>query len=137
MEYPQYPLSQFNYLYDNNIFNDFKIYANSTYLQCLLRQSKTNECIGKKTTLDRPNAWFKSKDHSIRFGGLDKWVNSKQNGQIIATFKKISDATENIKKGKKESLENINKTIKKAKTYIDDNILAFVRNEPNTHFILL
>lgn len=135
--YPGYPLSSFDYLYDESILNDFKLYANIKYLPCVLLQSTRKKCIGEKITLDRPNAWFENVNFSIWFGGLDKWVASKNNKQIIASFKAISDTVEHIKRQETVSLEKVGMTIHLAKKYIDENIMAFVRTHPNTNFILL
>ena len=135
-EYPSYPLSRFDYLYDENILNDFKIYTNLKYLQCLLFQSKLGKCVGEKTSLDRPNAWFMSESYSVRFGGLDKWINSKDNGQIIASFKTIHDTAAYIKKHQTISMSehDIDIIIAKAKKYIDKNIIDFVESHPDTMF---
>lgn len=135
-EYRNYPLAQFDYLYDESFWNDFKVYFNNKYLPCLFLLSESEECIGEKITLDRPNAWFKNEGHSIRFGGLDKWIASKDNKQIITSFKDISEAVQLIKSQEQESLADVDTVINKAKVYIDENILSFVKTEPNTHFIL-
>ena len=134
--YPNYPLSRFDYLYDESTLNDFKLYANIKYLPCLLLQSTHSKCVGEKITLDRPNAWFESVDNSIRFGGLDKWIASKNNKQIIASFKDISETVDHIKRQETVSLDKVDITIGMAKKYIDDNIMDFVRTHPNTKFIL-
>lgn len=135
--YPGYPLSSFDYLYDESTLNDFKLYANIKYLPCVLLHSTRKKCIGEKITLDRPSAWFENINFSIWFGGLDKWVASKNNKQIIASFKAISDTVEHIKRQETVSLEKVDMTIHLAKKYIDENIMAFVKTHPNTNFILL
>lgn len=135
-EYPKYPLSQFDYLYDENFWNDFRVYFNNKYLPCLFLLSKSERCIGEKITLDRPNAWFENEGHSIRFGGLDKWVSAKDNGQIIASFKDISETVQHIKNQEQKSLTDVDIIVNKAKVYIDENILSFVKTEPKTKFIL-
>ena len=135
-EYPGYPLSRFDYLYDESMLNDFKLYSNIKYLPCVLLQSTYSKCVGEKITLDRPNAWFESVGNSIRFGGLDKWISSKDNGQIIASFKDISETAEHIKRQETVSLDKVEITIGMAKKYIDENIMDFVRTHPNTKFIL-
>jgi hypothetical protein len=120
-EYPGYPLSRFEYLYDDNILNDFKIYSNLKYLPCLLLQSKISKCVGEKTNLDRPNAWFMSEAHSVRFGGLDKWINAKDNGQIIEAFKEIHQTALALKKHTLVSMEDADIIIGKAKKYINES----------------
>jgi len=136
-EYPSYPLSRFDYLYDENWFNDFKLYANLKYLPCLLLQSSNSKCVGEKISLDRPNAWFEYFDQIVRFGGLEKWIKSKNNGQIIDAFKSIHETAEHLRKHETVSLQDVDITIGLAKKYIDENILKFVRAYPDTKFILV
>ena len=135
--YPSYPLSQFDYLYDKSTLNDFKLYANIKYLPCVLSQSSRKKCVGEKITLDRPGAWFDNINFSLQFGGLDKWIAAKDNEQIIGSFKAISQTVEHLKRQETVSLEKADETIIKAKKYIEDNILDFVRKYPDTKFILL
>ncbi len=135
-EYPHYPLSQFDYLYDENSWNDFRVYFNNKYLSCVFLLSKSEGCIGEKVTLDRPNAWFANPNHSVRFGGFDKWIAAKENGQIIKSIKNISETVEHLKRQELISLDNVDTTISMAKKYIDENIIDFVRMHPNTNFIL-
>ncbi len=135
-EYTHYPLSNFDYLYDNIFWNDFRIYFNNKYLSCLLLGSKSEECIGRKTTLDKPNAWYDEENNKGRFGGLDNWIAYKDNPYMAASFKTISETVQHIKNKEKGSLEDLDITINKAKVYIDENILSLVKMEPNTYFIL-
>ncbi|MBL0703247.1 MAG: hypothetical protein JJV95_04620, partial [Sulfurospirillum sp.] len=62
-----------NYLYDDNPFNDFNAYINNKYLKCLFSTSNKSICMGRKSDFDRPNTWHKTENHSVRFGGLDNW----------------------------------------------------------------
>lgn len=135
--YPNYPLSQFDYLYDESRLNDFKLYANIKYLPCLLLQSTRKKCVGEKITLDRPSAWFENVNFSLQFGGLDKWIAAKNNEQIITSLKAISKTVEHLKCQETLSVEKVDDTIIKAKKYIEENILDFVKKYPNTKFILL
>ncbi len=133
-----YPLSQFDFLYDENFWNDFKVYFNYKYLPCTFLMSKSERCVGKAVTLDRPNAWFGKKRHSDCYGGLDKWIACKDNSAATTgAIKNISETVQHIKDQEKKSLNDVNTTISKAKAYIDENILSFVRREPKTRFILV
>ena len=135
--YPGYPLSQFDYLYDESRVNDFKLYANIKYLPCVLLQSTRKKCVGEKITLDRPGAWFENENFSLQFGGLDKWIAAKDNEQIIGSFKAISQTVEHLEHQETVSAEKADDIITKAQKYIEDNILDFVRKNPDTTFLLL
>ncbi len=135
--YKPYPLQNFSYLYDNNPINDINAYMNNKYLKCLRQYSIKKECTGDRTSLDRPGAWYKSKHHSIRYGGLDKWFSAKNNYQIKNAFKRISTTVNKIQQDKTISLKNINTKIKKAKKYVDDNLLTIVKKYPDTDFLVV
>ncbi len=135
--YPSYPIELFDYLYDEKKLNDFKAYFNYTFLECLLTFSKSEQCIGLKTTLDKPNDWYNDKGNKERFGGLQKWFEAKNSSAIKSVFKNIVSTTEKIRSGEVLRLENIDLKILKAKHYVDETIIDFARNNPKTEFIMI
>ncbi len=135
--YPSYPLELFDYLYDKKEFNDFKAYFNYDFLGCLLTFSKSEQCIGHKTSLDRPNAWFDEEGNKARYGGLHKWLEANNSNAIKSVFKNIISETKKIKSDDVISLENIEIKIFKAKHYVDETIIDFVKKNPKTEFLML
>jgi len=131
-----YPIDKFNYLYDDNVLNDFELYFNDKYIGCLFRFSKEKECVGNVNSLDRPAAWYKSKHHAPRYGGLDNWFKAKNNAQIKAAFKTIVNTTKKIKAHKTLPLNDVDIKIDKAKKYIDATLLKSIQNAPDTEFLL-
>lgn len=127
----------FNFLYDNNPFNDFKVYWNNKFIHCILTFSENDECIGNKTTLEYPNAWFNSEFYSQKFGGIDNWFKLENNEQIKDSFSEIVSTSNKIKKGEVESLNGIEEKIIKAKENINEYLLKNVSNFPNTRFIMI
>jgi len=135
--YKPYPLKNYTFLYDQNPFNDIDVYMNNKFLKCLIKISTSKECVGNIVSLDRPGAWYKSKYHSIRYGGLDKWFAVKNNSQIKAAFRTIISISKKIEQHKTVSLKNIDKKITKAKNYINDTILSLVKKHPKTQFLMV
>ena len=135
--YPGYPLELFDYLYDENRLNDFKAYLNYDFIKCLLTISKNEECIGQKTTLDRPSAWYNNENYKSRFGGLNKWFQAKNDNKIKMAFKKIVLKTKYIESGKVQIPTNIDNNISRSKYYIDETIINFVKKYPETEFIMV
>ena len=133
----KYPIEQYSYLYDNNPFNDIKVYMNNRYIKCLMTFSSSKTCIGDRKGLDRPGAWYYFKGHSMRFGGLDKWFAAKNNGQIKRVFRSISLTAKQVKQGKIMSLKGIYVKIEKAKKYIDQYIINLAKNHPNIKFLMV
>lgn len=136
-DYPSYPLSLFDYLYDNSIINDLKSYLTYDFLKCLLTFSNSVQCIGHKTSLDRPNAWFNEKGNKVRYGGLSKWFEADNSNKIKDVFRDIVFQTEQIKLGKPLALRDIDSKISNAKYYINRNIINFIKENPKTDFILI
>lgn len=135
--HPKYPIKTFDYLYDNNPLNDFKVYMNDKYVKCLITFSKKTRCIGYKLNLDRPKAWFNKKHHADRFGGLENWFKGKNSKQAINGYKNISNIAHNVKMNKKISGKQIDKKLLETKKYIYDYIIYYVEKYPTTEFILI
>ena len=90
-QHRNYPIETFNFLYDQNQFNDFKIYFNDKYLKCLYGFSQDNNCIGNKVSLDRPNAWYMQKRHTSRYGGIKNWFKMKHNKKMERMIRQAYD----------------------------------------------
>ena len=125
--------SNFDFLYDDTKLNDMKVYLSPKYLFCAIYNSY---CL-LDTNIDRPNAWYKDKRHSQRFGGLDNWFKAENNHQIKDTFKAILESIKQIKLKKTNIDNNIQENIFKSKKYIDDTIIKFVSKYSDTQFILI
>jgi len=132
-----YSMSNWDYLYDYNPFNDFNAYTNDKYLKCLFGFHNKKKCMGRKINLDRPNAWYKAKFHSVRFGGLDNWFKAENNIQIKSAFTQVLQSIKNIKAGHIVEDPNISIRIKKSQVYIDENLISAVKKYPDTEFIFL
>ena len=85
-----YPLSEWSFLYDENYFNDVKVYLNRRYLGCLAKWSSSPECIGRQVDLDRPAAWIGEARHASRFGGLDNWIMHHEDGELADLLHRTS-----------------------------------------------
>lgn len=132
-----FAISKWDYLYDDNPFNDFNAYVNDKYLKCLFLTSNKKKCMGRKADFDRPNTWHKLKDQSVRFGGLDNWFKAKNDKQVKSAFKSILGTIKQIKLDKTKIDKNLKENILKSQKYIDDTLIKFVPKYSNTEFILL
>ena len=121
----------FSFLYDNNPFNDYKIYLTDEFLEQIFRKEN---CI--KSDIDRPKAWFKYRGFTATMGGFDKWIMYKNNNLMPRSLSAIVTAVENIKNNDTQQLLNTEKRINEATQYIDDNILKFVIKNPDIEFLL-
>ena len=129
----QYRLENWSYLYDNNRFNDVLYYFNSHDLMCILTFSNAPSCIGVKTDLDRPNAWYSHPNHTSRFGGVENWIKYYRNSQLHPIMtEKIPNAVE--KKQANISNEVSAETIEQINTTIGETLEVFIKKYPQTHF---
>lgn len=83
-----FPLENWDFLYDDNPNNDIQIYLNNHYLLCLSMWSNATSCVGMTVDIDTPSGWYNSPWHYSRFGGIDKWVQYIDNRQLADSLKK-------------------------------------------------
>ena len=134
--HPSIGIKYWDYLYDKDILNDFKIYINKKYLNCIFSINSKKECMGHEADFDRPKAWYKTVFEAEKFGGLENWFKSND-VQIKSTFKTILKATNSIENNSMQSLEGSDLGIKKSIKYLDDYIIKFAKEYPNVEFIFI
>ncbi|MCT7637853.1 hypothetical protein [Aliarcobacter butzleri] len=134
-----YPIKNYDFLYDDNPLNDFKVYMNDKYIDCIIRFSKESKCIGSINNLDSPINWINSKYYMQMFGGLDNWFKVAKNdyNAMKNTFSRIIENTNKIKNNEKVSLNNINEKIAKSIIYVDEYLLDNVKKYSDTKFIFV
>lgn len=125
--------NNFDFLYDDNKLNDARLYVNAKYLICSIFNS---HCLADKD-IDRPFAWYQSRVHSKRFGGLDNWFKSNNDSQIRKAFKSILKSIEQIKLNKKEIDINLKSNLEKLKQNINTTLIKYISSYPDTKFILI
>lgn len=134
---PLFDLSKWNYLYDENPFNDFDAYMNDKYLKCIFSFTKKRRCMGEKVDFDRPNAWHNVEIHSAKFGGLDNWFKFKDDAQVKWAFSSILNSLQQLKAGKAILDPYLNENILIAQNHLDDILIKLVSKNPNTQFIFI
>jgi len=130
------PIPKWSYLYDYNRFNDFKAYINDKYLKWLFSFHTKKWIMGRKISLDRPNAWYKDKLSSERFGGLHNWFKRKNNWRYKMVFPQILNSIKEIKAGHIINTD-ISEKLKMSKNFIDETLLSAVEKYPETEFIFV
>ncbi|MBK6974155.1 MAG: hypothetical protein IPH26_14835 [Sterolibacteriaceae bacterium] len=137
--YPHYPLPTFDFLYDRNPLNDVRVYLNSHFGRCLLLWSRDPSCVGGEVDLNRPNAWFMQADQSIRFGGLAKWCEAKDNYQIRDAHELIRKAVVDLPVVAQMRMPEAEAgpKVQQAIQYVDDYLIRYVRAHPETRFHLV
>lgn len=115
----------YSFLYDDNSLNDFKAYANNKFLKEVFKF----ECT--KTDIDRPTAWYNGRAQQI-FGSFDNWI--KYPKLVEQDLPEIIKAVDNIKNNNIQQPADLTEEINNAKKYIDDYLLSFVKQHPETEF---
>lgn len=134
--YRVFPLPTFDFLYDDNPLNDLRLYMNRHFLGCLLQWSKSEACIGRPVTFDRPNAWDGVAEHAARFGGLEHWCAAIDHWQMRDVAEKLTTALARIATHDMDHAAGGANT-SRAIAYIEDNLLKQVERHPQTRFSLI
>lgn len=127
-----YPVSSFSYIYSNEV-SRIKFYFQANYILCLMAWSESSKCVGGSRTADRPNAWMNKERHIKRFGGLENWFKLKNNGQVEEAVYSITKSIKSEQKSR-VSYQQLRTETNKAISYIEDNLITYVRDYPNTQF---
>ncbi len=137
VKYERYALSNWDYLYDSNPFNDFKAYLNDKYIHCLFSLHSKKQCMGREISLDRPNAWYMVPAFAVRYGGLEHWYQARHSGQVRDTLQQIIDAAKGIEDGQVEADRNLKEDLLKSYQYLDETLVDIVKAYPDTEFIFV
>lgn len=129
----EYKTNNWTYLYDNNRFNDFNYYFQKKYIFNFY----SPYTLTQKADFDRPNAWYKSIEHSSRFGGLENWIKNIDNNQIHDFLLTELPAKARLTKKLNFDKSLANANLNRAKEYINIYILSFAKKYKLTNFYLL
>ncbi len=127
-----YPLESYEFLYNDNPFDDLKIYFADKYFECNLLFKNKEKCIGLPRNMDRPYEWWNEEIFQKRFGGFDKWIENKEQEQIKDVLKRISDTPLDVKNYVKNE-----KYIIDMQNYLDKYFFSIIERNPNTKFYII
>lgn len=119
--------SRFDYLYDENPLDDFKIYLNDKFILCALAWRESKDCTGNKG-LEELLQWLNYEVHRRLLGGFEKWLKYGRK-ETIAMLKNIKDTPFVVKKD--------NFDLEKQRSYIQTYVLDFVVENPQTQFFFI
>ncbi len=120
---------EFDFLYDNNLFNDIRVYYNTRYLFGFVQGLAY---WGRAVDFDRPNAWFKIPEYSKRFNGFEHWLNWEGRSEL-----KIILHTSSTKKVEQEKKVPVFSCTEKQQKYFQEYIVKYAKQYPGTEFIFV
>lgn len=121
-----------DFLYDNNPYNDIKLYRNSKFIICALKFSDDKGCVGKIDDIYQITNWYK--EFKERFGGFDNWIKHKNNNQVNQTLIDIKNG--NIKNiDNQDIIGDID--ILAQQDYLHKYLIRFFRDYPDTKFSII
>ncbi|MEE3694383.1 hypothetical protein V2I21_04550 [Campylobacter sp. CLAX-22107-21] len=118
-----------DFLYDNNLYNDIKLYINSKFMICALQFSDDERCVGNIDDIYQITNW--DRGHKKIFGGFDNWIKHKNNNQVNQTLIDIKNG--NIKNIEKEDIGDISLQ----QDYLHKYLIRFFRDYPDTKFSII
>lgn len=120
------------FLYDDNKWNDLKVYADSRYMRGVLFRLPEV----KAASLDRPGAWDGNPSYRCLFGGLQSWVANLDKSGMEEFFTQMLPETAE-RAVPSCSLPEIKKREAALEAYVEKYLLSFAAKNPKTNFYLV
>ncbi|MGM9997700.1 hypothetical protein [Campylobacter lanienae] len=121
-----------DFLYDNNPYNDIKFYINSKFMICAIQFSDDKRCVGDIDDIYQITSW--DRGHKKIFGGFDNWIKHKNHNQVNQILIDIKNG--NIKNiDNQDIIGNID--ILAQQDYLHKYLIRFFRDYPNTKFSII
>ena len=137
------PVAPYAYLYDDNRANDLLIYASNLkpirYAFCRnLVIASDALCPNRKNDLENLVEWHSDWEHSKRFGGLNKWLEAKNDGQVKDALKSIADSVHTIESGKMKAVDPalVERNVARDRKVFAETLLSNAEQYPQTRFYL-
>ncbi|MCW8930259.1 MAG: hypothetical protein OQL19_08495 [Gammaproteobacteria bacterium] len=131
------PVNSYAYLYDGWKINDFKAYLNKDSIYCLFKFSTSKKCIGFDVPYNTPKSWHHIEKYRARFGGLENWIQHKEDPQIEGSLRDIRHAAYKIIRNQTALKTSVKDKVLQAKQYVDDYFLNLVKKHTQTEFIVI
>ena len=122
-----YPVSNYNFLYDNNPLNDFKIYLNKKYIHCLFKFSFSETCVGKYQENPYELGRWNNNVIEDKFNGMVYWKDLHDKS-VQQDWKEIN-WMKSLMVNQKEKIYN-----EKLAEHIEKNIISLVKKYQDTYF---
>jgi hypothetical protein len=138
-----FPVSNFDFLYNESPFDDIKIYLTNKYLKFAICRigivfNNVQQCRSKFRTLESIVEWGSDNEQNRRFGGLNKWLEAATgDGQIRDEIEKINQSISCIKNACNKISDNVKDTMtdfEQGKSSFDLYILKTAKEHPETEF---
>jgi len=139
------PIKSWAFLYNKIYLDDFTLYTNKKYqryISChsIFESEVSNfvfgECPENKISsrVEGLTEWQSSPNHNSRFGGIEKWIEYKNNDQVLTSIEQINTASNLIQEKSVGEKTSINKLYDPEE--FSKNIIPLIKKYPKTRFIL-
>ncbi|THB78635.1 MAG: hypothetical protein D6B25_03660 [Desulfobulbaceae bacterium] len=136
------PLNLWSYLYNDYRIDDLKVYTNRKYypfvschpdIRAILPKNFFGKCRkGRiRESMFDLTAWQPNPYHHLRFGGIDNWLDNKNNNQIKRAVRDLIEAADKVIAGKTDEIESDIDPAEFTRT-----IIPLARAYPDTRFLL-
>ena len=124
-------VSNYDFLYDENPFNDMKYYINRKFLSCALTWSSSAKCLKFPNDLENLRNWMSDDNATKHLGGYLKWFGDNKE----ALKNEIAKLDAAIKKG--YEIKPYKESLDKNKAYIKKWLFSLIQAHPQTRFYLV
>lgn len=142
------PIGPYLFLYDDCLINDIRIYASDFKIlrYALVRNvffdntSNITKVLSRNVREDLETIveWKSVADYERRFGGLSKWLEAKNDGQVKESLESILHSIETIRDGRVEPINTGAIAVTRAKNQklFNDNLTNLISRYKDTYFVL-
>lgn len=127
-----YPERFWTFLYDDDRWNDLKVYTDGRYLRCVF--FGVPDAPGK--SLDRPKAWFDKAYYTCRFKGLQSWIDNREKRGTSDFLKNVLPNTA-AKADPSRPLTHDGEREARSEEYVEKYVLSYAKAYPDTEFLLV
>lgn len=130
-----------DYLYNESSLDDIKAYLGTQYIKfifCGNRIFSFNPSCRGVSDLESAAEWYSNKKLSKRFGGINKWIEAKNDRKIRKAFKQIAESLELTKSGSIVKMDKgvYDRALKGVELSFDEHVFSYIKENPDTGFYL-
>jgi len=140
-ENPKFPITTYDYLYNENPFDDIRVYTEPRYRKYIYCRSSivpvSLRCESVKD-LEHIADWPSMEEELQRFGGIGNWLGGGNVLQVRDALLKITRKIEKIKLGTigKVNQDELRERKKEDRKSFDEYIFRYIQENPHTKFYL-
>lgn len=136
-EVKRYDIQGYNWteLYDEIQYNDINIYYDVRIIIKTIMSFSLTQTHAHSIFFDRATSWYQNPRHQVLYGGIENWVKNSSKETLFGYIEGIHQCVNNISRNNDITLSV--EDYKSSIEYVEQNLIRFVRDNPQTMFHIL